>query len=157
MIEFRGYITGDALKFYRKNTSMRGLTCFSGALALLSPWPLIIFIQTGYWKLLVAYGSLLLIVALLPFLPKGKKWHLDFTPKRIYTEEGYIISEGRKFEDAHSIESASRVIDYGNFYYIKFPFGQMSDYFVCQKSLLAQGTLEEFEALFEGKIERRVK
>ena len=42
-----------------------------------------------------------------------------------------------------------------HFYFIKFPFGKYSDKFICQKSLLTQGTLEEFEALFEGKIERK--
>ena len=28
-------------------------------------------------------------------------------------------------------------------------------YFVCQKDLLIEGSLEEFEKLFEGKIQRK--
>ena len=47
------------------------------------------------------------------------------------------------------------IIDYGEWYYVKFNLGDRDPYFVCQKDLLKNGTIEEFEALFEGKIERK--
>ena len=60
-----------------------------------------------------------------------------------------------KSEEFRLIADAAKVIDYGDFYYISFPFGKISNNFVCQKDLLTQGTLEEFEALFEGKIVKK--
>ena len=38
---------------------------------------------------------------------------------------------------------------------IFFIFPYKSQRFVCQKDLLVQGTIEEFEAVFEGKIVRK--
>ena len=52
------------------------------------------------------------------------------------------------------VNSVTRVLDYGEWYYLLFEFDSRDIYFVCQKSLLTKGSLEEFEALFEGKIEK---
>ena len=52
------------------------------------------------------------------------------------------------------ISDAKQLRDFGEFYEIVFPFGKVSDKFICQKNLLTQGTLEEFEKLFEGKTTR---
>ena len=41
------------------------------------------------------------------------------------------------------------------YYKIFFIFPYKSQRFVCQKDLLVQGTIEEFEAVFEGKIVRK--
>ena len=54
------------------------------------------------------------------------------------------------------IDSVDTVIDYGDWYHLLFNFEDRDTYFVCQKNLLTKGTLEEFEALFDGKIERRL-
>jgi len=48
-----------------------------------------------------------------------------------------------------------KVYDYGEFYFISFYFGKISCYFICQKSLLTQGTIEDFEKLFDGKIVKK--
>ena len=53
------------------------------------------------------------------------------------------------------IDSVKRVVDYGEWYDFVFYYSDRDLYFVCQKSLLTKGTLEEFEALFEGKIVRK--
>ena len=42
----------------------------------------------------------------------------------------------------------------GAYYYLDIP-AQSGRGMVCQKDLMTQGTAETFEALFEGKIERR--
>ena len=64
---------------------------------------------------------------------------------------------GEKFTESAAIEDVVKLVDYGEFYDLSFPFGKLNDKFVCQKSLLSKGTLEEFEALFEGKIIRKAK
>ena len=50
------------------------------------------------------------------------------------------------------LNSVKEILDYGEWYYFIFNYEDRDPYFVCQKDLLTQGTLEEFEALFEGKI-----
>ena len=50
------------------------------------------------------------------------------------------------------LNEVKRVYDYRCWYYLEIDFGD--PYFICQKDLLTEGTLEEFEALFEGKIVR---
>lgn len=50
-----------------------------------------------------------------------------------------------------------KVIDYGRYYYLFLYKFDPSKGIVCQKSLLINGTIEEFEELFEGKIVRRIK
>ena len=52
------------------------------------------------------------------------------------------------------IGDAKQVRDFGEFYEIVFLFGKISDKFICQKNLLTKGTLEQFESLFNGKLQR---
>lgn len=59
------------------------------------------------------------------------------------------------FTENRSVELVRKVYDYGEFYFISFRFGKISCYFICQKSLLTQGTIEDFEKLFDGKIVRK--
>lgn len=53
------------------------------------------------------------------------------------------------------IKDVKNVYDHGEFYDLVFPFGKISGKFICQKNLLTEGTLAEFEALFDGKIVRK--
>ena len=50
------------------------------------------------------------------------------------------------------LEDIKEIHDYGDFYSFMFTNGQYTPHFVCQKDLLAKGTIEDFETLFEGKI-----
>lgn len=51
------------------------------------------------------------------------------------------------------MDQVKRVRDDGKYYSIIY--ADISNAIICQKSLLVEGTLEEFEALFEGKIVRK--
>ena len=46
-----------------------------------------------------------------------------------------------------------KVIDYGDYYLIVLPKYLPILDVICQKSLLVKGSLEEFETLFQNKIE----
>ena len=155
MIEFNGYIDGLAERFYKNNSRKIVTKTFMGALILFAPIVIFCAIKMQLWALLIFYGAILLITPLICFIPPGKKYLKSMTPKRIFTEDEYIVCQGDKFEEYNLIEDSTKVIDYGSFYHILFRFGKASDAFICQKELLTKGTLEEFEALFEGKIERR--
>lgn len=54
--------------------------------------------------------------------------------------------------------SCRKVIDYGDCYYLVFSLvGDPSGSWVCEKDLLVQGTIEEFERIFAGKIVHRAE
>ena len=52
-------------------------------------------------------------------------------------------------------ENVKCIFDFGDWYHIVFKFPTKSIYCVCQKNLLEEGTIEEFETIFEGKIVRK--
>ena len=74
-------------------------------------------------------------------------------PTRLEIKDCMIIVGNRKGKIKHDeggharLDFVHSVLDYGSYYYLKsFPIpGNL----VCQKNLLIEGTLEEFEAIFE--------
>ena len=58
----------------------------------------------------------------------------------------------RRFERA--TEDVKKVLDYGEFYEFRFYFPWCFGV-ICQKDLLVEGTIEEFEQFFDGKIVRK--
>ena len=79
-----------------------------------------------------------------------------FMPISVYidTEEETIVQKSEKRETFCMLDYIATVEDHGEWYNFTFEYGHGNPYFVCQKALLAQGTIEDFEALFEGKIVR---
>ena len=73
----------------------------------------------------------------------------------IYLRENQIVSSGEKVAEVKNLNQVKKVVDFGEWYKIFFIFPYKSQRFVCQKDLLVQGTIEEFEAVFEGKIVRK--
>ncbi|MBR2377787.1 MAG: hypothetical protein IKA85_08490 [Clostridia bacterium] len=57
----------------------------------------------------------------------------------------------------YMVDDIKNVIDYGDFYAIVFYFPNLDKRFICLKDLIVEGTLEEFEQLFEDKIVRKTK
>ncbi len=53
------------------------------------------------------------------------------------------------------IDQIKKVIDDGDYYTVIY--AGLSNAIICQKSLLAEGTLEEFEEVFRDKLKRRKK
>ena len=152
MIEFLGYLTDEAEQYYWKKSRRLGRNIMWCSMLLLSPAIISFSVNLREWSILIAYGALFCFIPVLCLIPKGKKEKKSLTPNKVRIEDGYIMAFGEKFEECRSIQDAKQVKDHGDFYEITFPFGKISDKFICQKSLLSQGTLEEFEQLFQGKI-----
>ena len=156
MIEFTGYLTGKAEKgFVRKSQKVGfGIMIFAVAFML----PIVFYMsRTIFHDMIFFYamcGGCVLFVAI-PFVPKGEKEHRAILPKRIYVKEDCIVCTADRYTESKFIQDVSKVIDHGEYYELCFPFGKLSEKFICQKSLLTRGTLEEFEALFEGKITKK--
>ena len=156
MIEFNGELTGDCKKFLLNKQKKSQLIVSVIVLMIFSPPIVLVAI---HWKI----DALLFMIPLSLFLvgsviPISKNAQKIFMPKKVFLdlEENTIVHQCEKMERFHMIDSVKSVIDYGDWYHLIFYYSDRDMYFVCQKSLLTKGTLEEFEALFEGKIERRI-
>ena len=95
--------------------------------------------------LFVGIGTVIPAIFLVFFsLLKLVPFHIEFCDCMIYTIHG---EESEKVDIAYRLDYVHSVIDYGSYYYLKhFP---VPSKIVCQKNLLIEGTLEEFEAIFE--------
>ena len=166
MIEFNGKISGVAEKHMWKKGKQ--LTLIIMILGLTAFFPFIIllwqklesFFGFSIWQLPVAYAVVYIFLPLIAWiLPISKKEKNDFTTCKVFTDEEYIVAIlGNGNEEYKLISKAKCLNDYGEFYEIVFPLSAgISKNFICQKNLLTKGTLEEFEALFEGKIVRKNK
>ena len=59
--------------------------------------------------------------------------------------------------ESYKICKVKKVVDYGRYYYVFLYRLDPSKGIVCQKDLLTEGTIEEFEELFKEKIIRKSK
>lgn len=151
MIEFNGYLTGAARKRCYNRGRALGLKIALPALLLLSPL-LIYAIIHKHLIVAVVFAEIFVLLPLLVGRPFTKKEKLATTPKRIYIEDKHIVCITDRYEEIRKLKDVKRVTDRGEYYEIDFVYGRLSSSFVCQKKLLSKGTLEKFEALFEGKL-----
>lgn len=155
MIEFNGYLTDDTEKYFYRKTVKFGQFIIVTSMALLLPGAIALAFYVGFDIFLKIFGGISAVLLITTIIPKSKKGRHAYTPKRIFTDGESITCISDKYAETKFIEDAKIVYDKGEFYDIIFPIGNYSEKFVCQKNLLVKGTIEEFEALFEGKIERR--
>ena len=149
MIEFNGYIDGAARKRFWHNNRVMGVKILLVAAVLIFPGIMVFGIQAQNWLLVIMCAAAVFLLPLAALIPQAEK---SMTPKKIVVDEESIACTTDKEIVTKWISDVKQVIDHGEFYELVFPFGKISTNFICQKNLLTKGTLEEFEALFEGKI-----
>ncbi len=154
MIEFKGYISGAAEKYFFALSRKIVIKIFLVSEVLVLLPIAFLGIKHGYWPALIFCAVGFVGIPLLTYIPMTKKNKLGILPQRIYTDSESITCIAEKYVESKLIGDEIALRDHGEFYELVYPFGKASEKFICQKSLLTQGTLEEFEALFEGKIER---
>lgn len=166
MIEFNGKISKKCQNYICKQEAVPGLIgCLIGVILVLLPATVIASIYFSQMRIMVVVCGILLSAVILFFgyySPFMKGTLPLITPIRIViTDNGEITSYGENFELANSVADATVVVDYGEWYHISFTrntkIGLGNGRFVCQKDLLTQGSIEQFEKLFEGKIVRKYK
>ena len=123
---------------------------------LLISLPIIGIMENGTKMLLgtaaLAFPLMIIIIAL---IYPTKYEYPEILPQKIYiTDDGIIVSQSEKSKREDSIDRVKNVKDFGEWYEINFSGNKYKGYFVCQKDLLTKGSIEEFEKLFEGRIER---
>lgn len=150
-IVFDGYISGEAKKYFIKRSKMLGVKMI--LFSLLSILPVIVCCSLYFKSLtiLLIYLSLLIVFPTIGFLTSFLQYKDDVIPRKIIldTEEETICCIADKYTESKFIYDIKKVTDHGEFYEVVFPFGKVSDKFICQKSLINEGSIEDFESLFD--------
>ncbi|MBQ8288387.1 MAG: hypothetical protein IJX76_06405 [Clostridia bacterium] len=121
--------------------------------AILFGIPTIIAAIMIHWIFIICIPVLIAIPFVAGMPPSPKVYTLILPSKvTISTDTSIITSASEKFRVECSIDQVVKVIDMGEWYqiYVENKEGR----FICQKSLLSVGTLDEFEQIFEDKIVR---
>ena len=149
MIEFNGRLTGAAEKRFFDRARASGQNVLLISLLFLSP-PITVFsIMRGYWGIIIGLLAVAVAILLLARIPQSQKDKEKMIPRKIFTEDEYIICIANAYTESRLIRDAKMVRDFGEFYEVVFPMGKVSEKFICQKDLLTKGSLEEFETLFK--------
>ena len=107
------------------------------------------------WYLILITVALFLAFGVAIVIPSSKDLNKTVIPKDTTIEDGQITVHCIKFEECMPVERVTKVFDLGEWYHISFGIIRDQGRMVCQKDLMVQGTIQEFEALFEGKIVRK--
>ena len=153
MIEFEGTLSDECRKYL--TTRSRKIIFYSTLIpCAVVCVALCVLAITYHYALFLGAAYAASIPALAPFLMDTKKDQERYIPRRIYIdiEDETIGAEGLKFHNQRGFSDIKNIIDYGDWYTVLFFFGSKDISFVIQKDLITQGTLEEFERLFEDKI-----
>lgn len=154
-MEFNGHLTGMAEKHFFKQSRILGQKIILWCALLIAPGVLSFAIRSNNWSAVTVFVGLFMCIMVLVSIPRGKKERAQITPKKIVIEDNYIVCVAEKYTETRLVSDVKLVKDFGEYYELCFPFGKLSDKFVCQKSLLAKGTIQEFERLFDGKIAKQ--
>ena len=152
MIQFSGNISEKCKKYIRKKAMMQWLyfAMFTAiiigipSILVLLFWDIAFFVV--FTALVIAYGIVL------SFLTKN-----DQMPHIIEIENGEIYAEMSKGAATRNYNDIKKIVDYGEFYDIIFYFPNKVLNCICQKDLIQEGTIEDFEELFKDYIVRKYK
>ena len=151
MFEFEGQLSKECIDFiYNKQKKLEllsiSIVCIIFSIILL----LLAFLLH---PIVLIFFIIIAIMLAIPFLPSTKKAFLVRVPDRYIfdLDEGTLTSISNKTKYIDQIDDIEKLIDYGNFYHIKFK--QIPDsYFVLQKDLITKVMIDSFEEYFRDKI-----
>ena len=106
-----------------------------------------------YLLFLLTYVAFSVIWAF--FVKPGEKDKGDIVPIKVEIDDEHVIKETTKNYNTYRVDEVKRVEDYGDFYRIIFYFPHCDRFCICQKDLITQGTIEEFEEMFAGYIVKK--
>jgi len=154
MIKFQGELSQECKKWFLKREFKAYLivTCI---LSLI--FAVINIIIALLWDLIALLFLILPIYCIVVLGAIFRKYVIKRVPSVITIDDGYIEGKNEQEEAYSNLDYVKRIIDFGAWYCFEFYFPHKIRWFICQKDLLVEGTIEEFEQLFEGKIIRKYK
>lgn len=148
VIEFTGEV-----KEYSLKKSVRIMQRFVLICGLASLPGSIFFILMFHKLYILAFPGILFLMSIIPCITY--KNYIKFLPEKIRIENNMVIGFFRNVPQSIDINQIKKVYDFGEYYDIISTNFIQNHVFVCQKSLLSKGSIEEFESIFDGKIVRK--
>ncbi len=152
MIKFQGEITGECFLWFLKRETFGGMLigypiCLAGSIVVIS---LAIFYD---FMILLSVLIIFIVIAILVSIPR-KSEAKKLAPKLIIIRESdfEITSDRQHYYRKNDV--VKKIIDYGEWYFLKMQYPHGNGTFICQKDLIKEGTIDDFEKIFEGKIRR---
>ena len=156
MIVFSGVVSDE---IQAKTMKMRHQSFFrlyaisSGVIIIINGILWFLFWRESIQEWIILSGALLAVVLLGLWNPRKKlpfRWEYNIT---IDSENIVVESPIWPKPLQKPMKKIKKVLDAGDYYYIIY--GDISNCIVCQKNLIQEGTIEEFEALFQEKMVRQ--
>lgn len=167
MIEFRGELSEKCKAVYLKRLQkLNAILSISTGIITDIPFVLIGYFlmetlrEVSYVLFCVAVCWLLIMILnSIPFINSQEKALEGNIPECVTIKDGKVKKEGRGRGNygIREIKNVKKVIDEGEWYQIIFYFPYKLAECICQKDLIVEGTIEEFEELFQDYIVRRIK
>lgn len=104
----------------------------------------------------IGISAALCAILFIPARKKKLRFEWDFDIKFENDIITVLFVHQYNAAQTYKLSKVKKVIDYGKYYYLYLYRFDPSNGIVCQKDLLTEGTVEQFEKLFEGKIKRKV-
>ena len=153
MIKFEGQISGQSLTYILNQHRRRNFISASIVAAVISVVIVVVAVLYGM-VFLIGLAFPIIFVAISIVAKPSKNTYSLISPQRVYIEGDTLVTENENFSFSRTLDQVETVIDFGEGYYVKFAPAFKCPHFVCQKSLLVSGSVEEFEKLFVGKMVR---
>ena len=157
MIVFSGVVSDEIqAKTMKRRGSFTFRFCAISSIIIIIVSGIVFFLLDGDMKEWGILSGILIVVMLLQLwnprkkLPFRWEYHITIDEEKIVQECPLWPKPVEK-----PIKKIKKVLDDEDCYYVIY--GDMNNSIVCQKDLLTEGSIEEFEALFQGKIIRKKK
>ena len=150
MVRFSGIINNRSREYLLRKMKKRVIFLFIIMFCLLGIPSIFIAIKFQIYFFLI----LSFLTAICPFFILSLSYR-EYFPKNIIIDREEIQIETCANCRICSIEDVKNVLDYGAFFDIIIYSPTRIYNCICQKDLLVEGTIEEFEKLFEDKIVRK--
>ena len=150
MIAYNGELSSECRAYLIKR-QRKLTTLLAVCIGVLCSIPFIIIAFLYNWVFILFSLIIILLPVFQFFSFKGATLNY-ILPYKFIIIDGKMTCVGAKFREEREIGQVSKVLDFGNWYHIFFKFPYKSQNFVAQKDLLTEGSLEEFENLFRGKL-----
>lgn len=161
MIEFKGQLSDECKKYLIDSSWKIGLFV---VIAVCIPFIILTIVLSikSDWIYLLIFIPIALFIYFASLKP-GTKAYRNLYGKNgklfdgkilwhVIIEGDEIFVEGIQRSETKYLNDIKKVVDMGDWYKIYFYFPHKSNIVICQKDLIVQGTIQEFESLFQGKI-----
>lgn len=150
MLKFFGNISEKNKNFIIKKEKL--IFFYASIIPVIIGIALTIFVSIKIDLIWLVFLIPLLFFLSIPLFPLGEKTLDMIIPKKIIITNNMIINEGNNFKSTRNVSDIKKIIDYGDYFQIYFKWPKKTYKFLCQKNLIVEGTINDFEEKFKNKI-----